>query len=103
MNWIESNATAGPYTVILPFTMFTKNVVTRLDATNNINGILITKNSSQAFPSSYSPEDTCPNKYSGIQTCDDNKIWNPWGNGFLLKDWKFPIFYVEVFINYLYY
>ncbi|XP_008557145.1 nicastrin [Microplitis demolitor] len=95
VNWIESNATAGPYTVILPFTMFTKNVVTRLDATNNINGILITKNSSQAFPSSYSPEDTCPNKYSGIQTCDDNKIWNPWGNGFLLKDWKFPIFYVE--------
>ncbi|XP_074109466.1 nicastrin [Cotesia typhae] len=95
VNWIESNATAGPYTVVIPFTMFTNDVITRLEATNNINGILIAKNSSQAFPSVYSPEDTCPNRYSGVQACDNNKVWNPSGNGFLLKDWKFPIFYIE--------
>ncbi|XP_034946564.1 nicastrin [Chelonus insularis] len=94
VKWLETNATAGPYTIVIPFSMFTKDVMTRLDATNNINGVLITKNSTDALPSDYSPEDTCPNRYSSHQKCPQ-KPWNPYGNSFLLKDWKFPMFYME--------
>lgn len=80
----------------MPFSMFRKDVLARLDATDNINGVLLAKNSSQALPSDYSPENTCPNQYSSHRTCDIKKPWNPMGNNFLLQNWKFPMFYMEV-------
>ncbi|XP_015123019.1 nicastrin [Diachasma alloeum] len=95
VQWLESNATAGPYTAVMPFSMFTKDVLHRLRGTNNINGILLAKNSSHSLPSSYSPEDTCPNRYSGSKACDAAKPWNPWGNNILHEDWPFPMFYVQ--------
>ncbi|XP_063978988.1 nicastrin [Diachasmimorpha longicaudata] len=95
VQWLETNATAGPYTAVMPFSMFTKEVLHRLRETNNINGILLAKNSSHPLPSSYSPDDTCPNRYSGSKACDDKKPWNPWGSNLLLEDWPFPMFYVQ--------
>ncbi|XP_011297726.1 nicastrin [Fopius arisanus] len=95
VEWLEKNATAGPYTAVMPFSMFTKDVLHRLRSTNNINGILLAKNSSHTLPSSYSPDDTCPNRYSGSKMCDPEKPWNPQGNNLLYEDWPFPMFYVE--------
>lgn len=95
IRWLEQNATAGPYTVVLPFSMFTINTLSRLKDTNNINGILLTKNISEERPSFYSPDDTCPNRYSGYKACNDVKPWNPSGSALLVKDWPFPMFYME--------
>ncbi|CAL1681355.1 unnamed protein product [Lasius platythorax] len=95
ITWIERNATAGPYTVVLPFEMFTRNTLVRLRNTDNINGVLLTKNTSHERPSKYSPEDKCPNRYSGYKKCNDMKPWNPFGSALLMEDWPFPMFYTQ--------
>ncbi|KAL6257462.1 hypothetical protein P5V15_011033 [Pogonomyrmex californicus] len=95
ITWIEQNATAGPYTVVLPFVWFNKTTLIRLKNTNNINGVLLTKNISHERPFKYSPEDTCPNRYSGYKKCNDLKPWNPFGSALLMEDWPFPMFYTE--------
>lgn len=96
ITWIEKNATAGPYTVVLPFDMFTRNTLVKLRSTNNINGLLLTRNTSRKRPSTYSPEDTCPNRYSGYKKCNNAKPWNSVGSALLMEDWPFPMFYTEV-------
>ncbi|XP_012529890.1 nicastrin isoform X2 [Monomorium pharaonis] len=95
ITWIEKNSTAGPYTVVLPFAMFNRHTLVRLRDTNNINGVLLTKNVSHERPWKYSPEDTCPNRYSGYKRCDSKKPWNPFGSALLMEDWPFPMFYTE--------
>ncbi|XP_076277528.1 nicastrin [Lasioglossum baleicum] len=95
IRWLEQNATAGPYTVVLPFSMFTRNYLFRLRDTNNVNGVLLAKNISQPYPDSYSPEDTCPNRYSGYKNCTETSPWNPHGSSLLMEDWPFPMFYIE--------
>ncbi|XP_018317133.1 nicastrin [Mycetomoellerius zeteki] len=93
--WIEKNATAGPYTVVLSFEMFNRTTLLRLKDSNNINGVLLTKNISYERPLHYSPEDECPNRYSGYKKCNNKKPWNPFGNAVLMEDWPFPMFYTE--------
>jgi len=95
ITWIERSATAGPYTVVLPFQMFSKETLVRLRNTNNINGVLLIRNVSYNI-SSYSPDDQCPNRYSGYKKCNETKPWNPWGSALLMEDWPFPMFYTEV-------
>lgn len=102
VRWIEENATAGPYTVVLTFSMFMKDILFRLQKTNNINGVLLAKNTSQPRPDHYSPEDTCPNRYSGYKRCNDAAPWNPLGSSLLMQDWQFPMFYTEVSFNYFF-
>lgn len=96
ITWIERNGTAGPYTAVLPFSMFTRNRLVQLRNTNNINGVLLTRNISEERPLEYSPEDQCPNRYSGLKKCNSKKPWNPFGSALLMEDWPFPMFYTEV-------
>lgn len=42
----------------------------------------------------FSPEDTCPNRYSGVSSCNKSQPWNSYGTDILLKNWNFPIFVV---------
>ncbi|XP_046423774.1 nicastrin isoform X2 [Neodiprion pinetum] len=93
--WLEKNGNAGPYTAVVPFSMFTRDTLIRLRNTENINGILLTYNSSIERPSHYSPDDTCPNRYAGFKQCDTEKPWNPWGSALLMEDWPFPMFYLK--------
>lgn len=95
LKWLEHNATAGPYSVVLGFTMFTRSTLLRLRHTENVNGVLLAENTTFSYPDHYSPEDTCPNRYSGEGSCDDSKPWNPRGSSLLLEDWPFPMFFVN--------
>ena len=95
LKWLESNSTAGPYVAIMSFSMFTRDTLLRLRNTKNINGILLA-NITESRPSFYSPDDTCPNRYSGAKKCNDVKPWNPHGSSLLVDDWPFPIFFTEV-------
>lgn len=62
LRWIEQNATAGFYSVVLRFDMFNRENLVRLRNTGIINGVLLADNITTNAPSSYSPEDTCPNR-----------------------------------------
>ncbi|KYN07730.1 PREDICTED: nicastrin [Cyphomyrmex costatus] len=93
--WLEKNATAGPYTVVLPFALFNRTMLLRLKNTNNINGVLLTKDTSHERPFKYSPEDQCPNRYSGYKKCNSSDPWNPFGTALLFEDWPFPMFYTD--------
>ncbi|XP_014210820.1 nicastrin [Copidosoma floridanum] len=93
IQWLEKNSTAGPYMIVLSFDMFTLENLKRFAISNNVNGVLLTRNMSLDRPASYSPEDSCPNRYSGYKSCD--KPWNPYGSSILLEDWPFPMFYVQ--------
>lgn len=94
LKWLEKSGDAGPYTAVVPFSMFTNDTLSRLRNTNNINGVLLARNTSVERPSHYSPDDTCPNRYSGVKECD--KPWNPQGSSLLVQDWPFPMFYLKV-------
>lgn len=94
VQWLEQNSTAGPYTIVLSFDMFKMDVLRRFKDSHNVNGVLLTRNTSLERPSSYSPEDSCPNRYSGFKSCDEP--WNPYGSSLLLEDWPFPMFYMQV-------
>ncbi|XP_033222555.1 nicastrin [Belonocnema kinseyi] len=93
LKWLELNSTAGPYVAVMSFSMFTRDTLLRLRKTNNINGILLA-NIAKSRPSHYSPEDTCPNRYSGARECKE-KPWNPLGSALLMEDWPFPIFFLQ--------
>lgn len=41
----------------------------------------------------FTPEDTCPNRYSSSTSCPMSP-WNPHGSSILLKGWSFPIFII---------
>lgn len=45
------------------------------------------------FTNGFSPEDTCPNRYSDTSSCP-SPPWNPNGSSILLKSWSFPIFVI---------
>jgi nicastrin len=61
---------------------------------DHVTGILVVLNRGDR-PTQYSPDNVCPNKYSGEETCNTNAPWNPLGNNFLLRDWNVPIFIVN--------
>ncbi|XP_051163506.1 nicastrin [Leptopilina boulardi] len=94
LKWLENNATADPYIAVVSFSMFTKDTLFRVKMTNKVNGVLMT-NTKKSRPLFYSPEDTCPNRYSGARQCNDTKPWNPHGSAILMEDWPFPMFFME--------
>lgn len=66
----------------------------KLRSFDSISGILLAMNGTKDRPESLSPDDTCPNRYSGLPgTCDTN--WNPSGLSYLREDWSKPIFFVD--------
>lgn len=98
LSWLEKSGNAGPYAAVVPFSMFTRDTLIRLKNTENINGVLLASNESFDRPEHYSPEDTCPNRYSGFKQCRPEKPWNPLGSALLLEDWPFPMFYLKVIL-----
>lgn len=44
--------------------------------------------------SGFSPEDSCPNRYSDSGSCP-LEPWNPYGTNILLESWSFPIFVIH--------
>ncbi|XP_069684848.1 nicastrin isoform X2 [Periplaneta americana] len=99
LEWLLNNATADPYMAVIQPNMFTKNVMSDLKNSGKVNGIVLVNNHSAERPNSFSHEDTCPNRYSGLslvgeQTCNSAEPWNPHGTGLMQIDWGFPIFHV---------
>lgn len=96
VEWLEKNGTAGPYMAVLSFDMFTMKNLQRFKKSHNVNGVLLIYSEKLGRPSSYSPEDSCPNRYSGFKSCNSTEPWNPHGSSLLMEDWPFPMFYMQV-------
>lgn len=81
---------------------FCSKVLQQIEQSNNkVNGIMLLMNGTNQevinndnlLKSGFSPEDTCPNRYSDNSSCP-SQPWNPYGTDILLKSWSFPIFVV---------
>ncbi|XP_046383107.1 nicastrin [Ischnura elegans] len=99
LDWLLNEAPAQPYTAVVQPDMFTRDVMLKLKDSSKVNGVILINNQT-ILPRSFSHEDTCPNRYSGLsslesQICNDEKPWNPYGTGLMLVDWGFPIFFVR--------
>ncbi|KAK3912031.1 Nicastrin [Frankliniella fusca] len=111
VDWLVKDSLAPPYVAVVHPSMFTKSLLLSLQSSGKVNGVAVINNGSAERPESFSHEDSCPNRYSGLslrqgQTCgvQEQKVWNPSGTSILLMDWNFPIFYVteQSHINRLY-
>lgn len=70
--------------------------MSQLNGSPKISGILLAVNGTADSVQSFTPDDTCPNRYSGLNnSCDAIHPWNPDGSNFLLVDWKVPMFIVK--------
>ncbi|KAK6634075.1 hypothetical protein RUM44_004683 [Polyplax serrata] len=93
--WLIQDAKAVPYVVMLPFDFpdFTDTLL-KLKDSGKVSGVILMSNRT-----SYSPDDVCPNRYSGLQesSCNDNgnKPWNSIGSSLLFIDFGFPILYLD--------
>ncbi|KAF0763550.1 nicastrin, partial [Aphis craccivora] len=101
LDWLFNEGKADPYTVALTPKMFNREVLQDIELSTKVNGIMLlmngtekeVKNNDNLQNNGFSPEDTCPNRYSGVNSCP-MKPWNPYGTDILLKSWSFPIFVV---------
>lgn len=94
IDWLINNAKAGPYMAVVPPKIFNqRNLMLEIQSSKDISGILLAINGSSDRPEYFSPDDTCPNRYSGEGTCSE--AWNPEGTSLLLVDWGKPMFVVK--------
>lgn len=80
-----------------------RDVLKSIELSNSkINGVILLMNGSNQeiiaqdnlLKSGFSPEDSCPNRYSDSGSCP-LKPWNPYGTNILLESWSFPIFIIH--------
>lgn len=96
LDWLIQHAVAGPYMAVVHPDMFVRNVLLSLKNSKKVSGILLAVNGTKDRPPSFSPDDTCPNRYSGLEgSCEQSDPWNPEGTALLLEDWGMPIFVVR--------
>ncbi|XP_049941555.1 nicastrin isoform X2 [Schistocerca serialis cubense] len=93
--WLLNKGDAPPYMAVLGPDMFKRDVLLPLRDSGKVSGVLLAYDTATDLPQHYSPDDTCPNRYSGQKKCDDNAPWNPEGMGLLQIDWGFPMFYIK--------
>ncbi|XP_026823477.1 nicastrin [Rhopalosiphum maidis] len=101
LDWLFNEGKADPYTVALTPKMFNREVLQNIELSTKVNGIMLLMNGTEQEvinndnlqKNGFSPEDTCPNRYSDVNSCP-MKPWNPYGTDILLKSWSFPIFLV---------
>ncbi|XP_065351509.1 nicastrin [Cloeon dipterum] len=101
VTWLTKEAPDDTYMAIVHSNMFTEQTLRALKDSPKVGGVVLLRSDTEENNlASYSPEDSCPNRYSGLssfekQLCSDSKPWNPKGSSLLQVDWGFPIFYVH--------
>lgn len=82
--------------LLLTLILSVRDVMLKLNDSPHVSGVLLALDSSAGRPEHMSPDDTCPNRYASLAgSCNDTNPWNPFGSGFLLVDWKIPLFAVK--------
>ncbi|XP_065200057.1 nicastrin-like [Planococcus citri] len=95
--WVLNSSPMDSYTVLINNDMFTRQYLQKMNASSKISGILLAQDQSRSEIKPTSPEDTCPNRYSGLARRENmcEKPWNTIGTGILLERWDMPIFFTK--------
>ncbi|KAL0280580.1 UNVERIFIED_CONTAM: hypothetical protein PYX00_001836 [Menopon gallinae] len=95
INWLIDEASAGPYIVVITFKYFNRNSMLRFKNSGKVSGVVLT-NVNETTIAKYSPDDSCPNRNSGLDgQCDSNNPWNPAGDSLLFENLGFPVIFVD--------
>lgn len=103
LDWVLNSAPMDSYIVALKLDMFSFKNLKKLNDSDRINGVLLMQNVTRTDISYFSPEDTCPNRYSGLaappkhrNTCEP-QVWNPktMYSRISMYKWKMPIFFTD--------
>ncbi|XP_044763682.1 nicastrin [Coccinella septempunctata] len=99
LQFILKNGTAGPYVPVIPVGLLTKKLVTVLEESTKISGLVLYLNNDTL--NSFTHDLQCPNENFGVpNTCtkeENGGMWNQFGTGLLFEDITFPIFYMDDF------
>lgn len=94
VDWLVTNGKADPYVPIVPLHHFERNGMLKLKNSKKVSGMLLYNNVSL---SAFSPEDSCPNRNSGLrdEACAAGDAWNRNGSALFYEDFGFPMAYVK--------
>lgn len=102
LQWILKESKMDAYVVAIFSDMFNFNNLRALNDSERVNGVFVMQSPSRSPLENFSPEDTCPNRYSGLanptskrETCNEKKPWNPFGNMMSMYKWKMPVFFTS--------
>ncbi|XKL69618.1 hypothetical protein PGB90_007387 [Kerria lacca] len=102
--WVLDSERTDSYVIVLFLKNFTLNNLQKLNNSEQINGVLLIQEESNncCKEFSFSPEDVCPNRYSGLaapninkEVCTDHEPWNPLTDFSYISmhKWRIPIFF----------
>eukprot|EP00732_Lithocolla_globosa_P001917 Lithocolla_globosa_v1_NODE_1100_length_2870_cov_54.217052.p1 type:complete len:689 gc:universal NODE_1100_length_2870_cov_54.217052:777-2843(+) len=93
LEFLSDSTPKAEYVVVLPSTLFSSDVVNRLEQSENFGGLVLLLDETQV-PTKFSTADPCPNCQWGLyQGQEEEKYaWNPHGNGLAWKDFDYPVF-----------
>lgn len=103
LDWVLNSAPMDSYIVVLNLDMFSFVNLKKFNDSSRINGVLLVQKSARENIPKFSPEDTCPNRYSGLaappkgQDVCEPQPWNPstvYSRISMFK-WSLPIFFTD--------
>ncbi|XP_003739717.1 nicastrin [Galendromus occidentalis] len=97
IEYVESTGPPTKYMALIDDVDLRVDTLDRFAKSNRVSGVLVTQTNKKA--QAFSIDDTCPNRYSsfykGEESCQKNKIDGNKVSSALLRDYPFPIFYVN--------
>lgn len=99
LDWVLNSSPMDSYIAVLNLQMFSFENLQKLNNSDRINGVLLMQ--ARKDVTYFSPEDTCPNRYSGLaftgrDMCEPEP-WNPRTiySSISMHKWKIPIFFTD--------
>ncbi len=98
--WVTNATRTDNYIAAMFLDMFSFENLKKLNDSEHVTGVLLMQKRIRSKVSNFSPEDKCPNRYSGLAAppreetvCDATSPWNPTANEISMHKWKMPIFF----------
>ncbi|KAI1305856.1 Nicastrin [Halotydeus destructor] len=104
LDWILNKGPSSPYIAVVYLKDFTTTNLKSFNNSGRVNGVIVMKPESEPEPSSFSPDNKCPNENFGLYVNDTsyghcNKLeWNNPTNpasSMMFQNWQFPIFLMK--------
>jgi len=96
-----SDVRFSPYIVLVNPAIFSSSLMTHLESTSQVTGVVLPSVSGGRWegkvpPEGYSDDSLCPNsETSTSDKCNTENPWNIPGSGLMWKSYQFPIFYIQ--------
>ncbi|CAK8685314.1 unnamed protein product [Clavelina lepadiformis] len=105
LNKFLESGTRKHYVVLLESSLFERNIMLRLKAKENVQGVIVYE-ADNFYQRAWSPDLSCTSDRFGLysngsygreyQECNNGaKLWNPLGDGITEESFPFPVFYMR--------